>query len=220
VPPALLLLAVAAAGLVAGRLLDGVAARMVAARGLAAAPPFAGRRRLVPVVTAGLLAAVVAVHRDDATPLVLGLALVVVLVPVSLIDIDHRLILDRLTVPAAVLAIALGTVLDPGGEPGRLLAGAAGGAALAIPALLHPSGMGLGDVKLVAVLGLFLGASVAVAVVVAFLAGAVAGLTVMIRDGVAAGRKTAIAFGPFLALGAVVAALAGDDLVRLYLRTF
>jgi leader peptidase (prepilin peptidase)/N-methyltransferase len=126
---------------------------------------------------------------------------------------------NRLTGPAAVVAIVLGTALDPGGEPGRLLAGLAAGAALALPSLLHPSGIGMGDAKLLAVLGLFLGAAVVPAFGVAFLAGAIAGGVIMVRKGVAAGRKTPVAFGPFLALGGVAGVLAGEQLVRLYVGT-
>jgi leader peptidase (prepilin peptidase)/N-methyltransferase len=220
VSTALLLPAVAAVGLVAGVLLDGLAARLVAARGLPAAPRFAGRRPLAAIGTGALFVAVVAVHRGDAAELLLGLVLVAFLVPISLVDLDHRLIPDRLTLPAALLAIALGTALDPGGEPDRLLAGLVAGAVLGVPALLHPAGMGMGDAKLVAVLGLFLGTGVGPAFVAAFLAGSVAGVTVMVRQGVAAGRKTPIPFGPFLALGGVLGVLAGDDLVRLYLGAF
>jgi leader peptidase (prepilin peptidase)/N-methyltransferase len=68
------------------------------------------------------------------------------------------------------------------------------------------------------VLGLFLGAPVAVAVFVALVAGVVAGLALMARKGVRAGRATALAFGPFLALGAVVAMLAGDRLLDAYVN--
>ena len=78
----------------------------------------------------------------------------------------------------------------------------------------------MGDAKLVAVLGLFLGSSVAPAFVAAFLAGSVAGGVIIARKGVAAGRKTAVPFGPFLALGGVVGVLAGDELVHAYLSAF
>jgi leader peptidase (prepilin peptidase)/N-methyltransferase len=220
VTTALLLLPAVAAGLVSGPLLQRAAARVAAARGLRAAPDAQRRRPLVAVVTAVLWAAVVAVHRGDAAQLVLGLVLVAFLVPIALVDLAHRIIPNRLTLPAALLAIALGTALDPGGELDRLLAGLVAGAALALPALLHPAGIGMGDAKLVAVLGLYLGPAVAPAFVAAFLAGSVAGVTFMARKGVSEGRKTTFAFGPFLALGAVVGVLAGDELVRLYLSAF
>ena len=83
-------------------------------------------------------------------------------------------------------------------------------------ALAYPKGMGLGDVKLAAVMGLFLGRSVAPAIFVALLAGSLVGLALIARHG-AAGRKMAIPFGPFLALGGVVGMLAGPGLIDLYL---
>jgi len=79
--------------------------------------------------------------------------------------------------------------------------------------------MGLGDVKLAAVMGLFLGRNVAPAILVALLAGSIVGLAMIARHGASA-RKQAIPFGPFLALGGIVGLLAGDQLVSWYLSTF
>jgi len=182
--------------------------------------PIAARYPLVEAATALLFAAVVAVHHADTAALVLGLVLVAFLVPIALIDLDHRIIPNRLTLPAAVLAVVLGTALDPGGEVERLIAGAAGATLLGLPALLNPKGMGLGDAKLVGVLGLYLGAAVAPAVFVAFVVGTVLGIAIIMRKGMMQGRKTAIPFGPFLALGGLVGVLAGNELVNLYLGTF
>ena len=182
--------------------------------------PIAARYPLVEAATALLFAAVVAVHHGDGAALVLGLALVAFLVPIALIDLDHRIIPNRLTGPAAVLAIVLGTALDPGGEIERLIAGAAAGLVLALPALLNPKGMGLGDAKLIGVLGLYLGAAVVPALFVAFVVGTVVGIAIIMRKGMVRGRKTAVPFGPFLALGGVVGVLAGNELIQLYLSTF
>ena len=182
--------------------------------------PIAARYPLVEAATALLFAAVVAVHHADTAALVLGLVLVAFLVPIALIDIDHRIIPNRLTLPAAVLAVVLGTALDPGGEVERLIAGAAGATLLGLPALLNPKGMGLGDAKLVGVLGLYIGAAVAPAVFIAFIVGTVLGIAIIMRKGMMQGRKTAIPFGPFLALGGLVGVLAGNELVNLYLGTF
>jgi leader peptidase (prepilin peptidase)/N-methyltransferase len=182
--------------------------------------PIARRYPTVEALTAALFAAVAVVHAHDTAMLVLGLVLVAFLVPITLIDLDHRIIPNRLTAPAAVLAIVLGTALDPGGETERLIAGAAAGGVLLLPSLLHPSGMGMGDAKLVGVLGLYLGRGVAPAFLVAFAAGTAIGVAIMLRKGLADGRKTAVPFGPFLALGGVVGALAGDELVQAYLGTF
>jgi leader peptidase (prepilin peptidase)/N-methyltransferase len=178
------------------------------------------RYPLVEAATAALFVAVVAVHHADTAALVLGLVLVAFLVPIALIDLDHRIIPNRLTLPAAILAIVLGTALDPGGEVERLIAGAAAAFVLGLPALIRPSGMGMGDAKLVGVLGLFLGAAVVPAFFVAFVAGTVVGIAIMVRKGMAQGRKTAVPFGPFLAMGAIVGVLAGNELVNAYLGTF
>jgi len=180
----------------------------------------ASRYPLVEALTAALFAAVVAVHHANTASLVLGLVLIAFLVPIALIDYDSQKILNSLTVPAAVLAVVLGTALDPGGEVERLIAGAAGGLVLALPSLLHPKGMGMGDAKLVAVLGLYLGAAVAPAFFVALIVGMIGGIAIMARKGVSAGRKMRVPFGPFLAVGGVVGVLAGNELVQAYLGTF
>jgi leader peptidase (prepilin peptidase)/N-methyltransferase len=182
--------------------------------------PIARRYPLVEAMTAALFGAVAIVHLDDTPRLVLGIVLVAFLVPIALIDLDHKLIPNRLTAPAAILAVVLGSALDPGGEVGRLVAGAAAGAALALPSLLHPDGMGMGDAKLVGVMGLFLGSAVVPAALVAFVVGTAVGIAVILRKGMSEGRRTKIPFGPFLALGGVVGVVAGSELVSLYLGTF
>jgi leader peptidase (prepilin peptidase)/N-methyltransferase len=180
----------------------------------------AGRYPLVEAGTAALAAVTVAVHHDDTARLVLGLVLVAFLVPMALIDLEHRIIPNKLTAPAAVIAIVLGTVLDPGGEVGRLIAGAAAGGFFLLAALAAPGGMGMGDVQLAGVLGLFLGAAVAPALLIALATGVLVSVVVIARKGVAGGRKTAIPFGPFLAVGGVVAMLVGSGLMDSYLSTF
>jgi len=117
-----------------------------------------------------------------------------------------------------VLALAIGLLLDPSGEPERLIAGAAAGGFLLIAALAYPGGMGMGDVKLAGVMGLFLGRAVAPAIAIALVAGTVAGIAVIARKGTREGRKTAVPFGPFLALGALVAVFVGQDIVSAYLN--
>jgi len=182
--------------------------------------PVPARGPVVEALTALLFAAVVAVHHDDAAQLVLGLVLVAFLVPLALIDLDLRILPDRLTAPAAVLALGLGVALDPEGEPERLIAALAAGGFLFVAWLLKPGGMGLGDVKLAAAMGLFLGRGAGVAIVVALIAGVLVGAAIMQRKGIVAGRTTTVAFGPFLALGAVVALLAGEPLLNAYLVAF
>ncbi len=150
----------------------------------------------------------------------LSVALILIVVPAALIDLEHRIIPNKLTALGAVVAIVLGTALDPAGEPERLIAGVAAAGFLLLAALAYPGGMGMGDVKLAGVMGLFLGAAVAPALLVALVAGVLVGAVIIARKGAQAGRKTAVPFGPFLALGAIVAIYAGQPLVTLYTNHF
>jgi leader peptidase (prepilin peptidase)/N-methyltransferase len=180
--------------------------------------PISARYPIVEALTAVLAVAVVTV-KHSPRDIVLGLVLVAVLVPTALIDLDNRIIPNKITLPAAVLAIGLGLALAPSQVPEQLIAGAAAGGFLLIFALAYPRGMGMGDVKLAAVLGLFLGRSVAVAILAGVLAGAIIGVAVMARLGVEKGRKTAIPFGPFLAVGALIGLLVGTPIVHWYLHS-
>ncbi len=180
----------------------------------------AARYPLVEAGTAVLAAVTVAVHHDDTAQMVLGLVLIAFLVPMALIDLEHRIIPNKLTGPAAIAAVVIGLALDPGGEPERLIAAAAGGGFFLLAALAAPGGMGMGDVKLAGVLGLFLGAAVAPALLIALISGVLVSVVVIARKGVAGGRKTAIPFGPFLAFGGIVAMLVGTGLMDSYLSTF
>jgi leader peptidase (prepilin peptidase)/N-methyltransferase len=180
--------------------------------------PISPRYPIVEAITAALAVAVVLV-KHSAHDIVLGLALVAILVPVALIDFDHRIIPNKITLPAAIAAVVLGAATSPGGVPEQLIAGAAAGGFLLAFVLAYPRGMGMGDVKLAAVLGLFLGRSVAVAILAAVLVGTIAGAAVMARLGVERGRKTAVPFGPFLALGGLIALMAGPQIVHWYLRS-
>jgi len=175
------------------------------------------RYPIVEATTAALAVSVVLV-KHSTHDVALGLALIAVLVPVALIDYDHRIIPNKLTLPAAIVAVAIGLATHPAGVPEQLISGTAAGGFLLVFALAYPKGMGMGDVKLAAVLGLFLGRSVAVAVLSGVLIGAVVGAVVMARVGVSAGRKTAVPFGPFLALGGVIALLVGPEIVHWYLH--
>jgi leader peptidase (prepilin peptidase)/N-methyltransferase len=177
------------------------------------------RYPLVEALTAALCAGAALAH-DSASGVVLSIALILLVVPAALIDLEHRVIPNKLTLLGAVLALALGLALDFSGEPTRLIAGAAAGGFLLLAALAYPGGMGMGDVKLAGVMGLFLGSAVAPAILVALLCGVLVGGVVVARKGVHDGRKTKVPFGPFLALGAVVATFVGADLVHLYVNHF
>jgi leader peptidase (prepilin peptidase)/N-methyltransferase len=182
-------------------------------------PNVASHPRAASIVAATVAAAgVVAAVQGSLAESVLRGALVLVLVPCAVIDVRRRIIPNRITGPAAVAALVLGLALDAGREPERLLwAGIAGGFLL-LAALAYPAGMGMGDVKLVAVMGLFLGAPVFVALFVALLANALAGVALIGRHGVHAARKATLPFGPFLAVGGVLAALLGASLLHAFLH--
>ena len=181
--------------------------------------PISARYPLTELALGLLYAATTAVFYEDGTELALGLVFATVLLAVTLTDLERRIIPNKILLVGAVLAVAIAVVGDPGSLPERAIAGAAAGGLLFLVALAYPKGMGLGDVKLAAVMGLFLGREVAAAILVALLAGSLLGLALIARRGAAA-RKQAIPFGPFLAFGGVVGLLLGDQLVDWYLGTF
>jgi leader peptidase (prepilin peptidase)/N-methyltransferase len=181
--------------------------------------PISARYPLVEAMT-GLLCAGVVLAKGPDEDALLGLALVLLLVPITLIDLDHRIIPNKLTLLGAVVAPLLVALTAPDALLEHLIAAAAAGGFFLLAALAYPRGMGMGDVKLAAVLGLFLGKAVGPAVFVALVAGTLVGGAVISRKGAQEGRKTAVPFGPFLALGAVVALFAGDAMVDWYLATF
>jgi leader peptidase (prepilin peptidase) / N-methyltransferase len=181
--------------------------------------PISARYPLVEALTAALcVGAVLANH--SAVSIALAIVLILLVVPSALIDLEHRIIPNRITALGAVMALVIGIALDPGGEPERLIAAAAAGGFLLLAALAYPGGMGMGDVKLAGMMGLFLGAAVAPALLIALVAGVGLGAVVIARKGASAGRKTAIPFGPFLALGALCAVFAGQPLVNVYVNHF
>ncbi|MCW3019909.1 MAG: prepilin peptidase, partial [Solirubrobacterales bacterium] len=124
------------------------------------------RYPLVEALSAALCVGAVLTHHS-ASGIALSVALILLVVPAALIDLEHRIIPNRLTGLGAVLALALGLGFDPAGEPSRLIAGAAASGFLLIAALAYPAGMGMGDVKLAGMMGLFLGAAVAPALLIA-----------------------------------------------------
>jgi leader peptidase (prepilin peptidase) / N-methyltransferase len=177
------------------------------------------RYPLLELALGALYAATVVVLWDEPGEVALGLVFVTVLATVTLTDLERRIIPNRVLLAAALAAVAIAAATDPGSLPERAAAAAAAGGLLLAAALAYPRGMGLGDVKLAATMGLFLGRAVAPAILVALLAGSLVGLATIARHGAAA-RKRAIPFGPFLALGGVVGLLAGEELIDWYLDAF
>lgn len=176
------------------------------------------RYPLIEALTGVTFAAVAALAGFDAD-LWLELPFAALMIAVAAIDLEHRIVPNRLLAPAAGWAIAGWAVVDVGFLPEALAAGAGAFAFLLLAALAYPAGMGMGDVKLAGVMGLYLGLSVIPALLAAFLAGSIVGLAIVARDGPEA-RKTGVPFAPFLAFGGLVGLLAGSDLISLYADRF
>jgi leader peptidase (prepilin peptidase) / N-methyltransferase len=176
--------------------------------------PISARYPLVELVTALLFAAIALVRGLDAD-LLLELPFAAMLVAVAGIDLQHRIVPNRILLPLAVWGVAGAALVRTGDLPELLAAGAGAFAFLLVAALVHPAGMGMGDVKLAGVMGLYLGVSVVPALLVAFLSGSIVGIAIMARRGTSA-RKQGVPFAPFMALGGIVGLLAGPELVQLY----
>src|SRR5204863_7730526 len=164
-------------------------------------------------------ATVLILGTDNGGELALGLALCALLVVVTVTDLERRVIPNAVLLAGAIAAVAIAAATDPSSLAERGVSALAAGGFLLCVALAYPRGMGMGDVKLVAVMGLYLGRSVAPAVLIGFAGGAIVGLVMIARRGATA-RKQAIPVGPFLALGGVVALWSGDAIVDWYLDTF
>jgi leader peptidase (prepilin peptidase) / N-methyltransferase len=164
-------------------------------------------RLAVAVAMVALWVADLAVHNHSSVRRVLGLVLIAVLARATVTDIEQRRIPNLLTLGASIAALLVGLVMHPSGVPAQVVWGVATGLFLLVFAIASRGGLGMGDVKLGFVLGLFLSDHVVVAMVVGLCAGGVAGVVVLLVRGLSAGRKTRIAYGPFLALGGVVAVL-------------
>jgi leader peptidase (prepilin peptidase) / N-methyltransferase len=177
------------------------------------------RYPLVEICVGAAFVATVLVLWDHPAQMAMGLVLVATLAAVTLTDLEQQIIPNRILLVSAVVGISIAAVADPASLPERAIAALAAGGLLLITALVYPAGMGMGDVKLAALMGLYLGDAVAPALLVGFLSGALVGVALMLREGAAA-RKQGVPFGPFLALGAFVGLLAGSELIDWYLSTF
>jgi leader peptidase (prepilin peptidase) / N-methyltransferase len=176
------------------------------------------RYPIVELITAVCFGAVVAARGFD-DDLWLELPFVACLIALAGIDLDHRLLPNKIVYPMAVYGLAISLVVATGDFPEHVIAGVGAFAFLLIAVLAYPAGMGMGDVKLAGAMGLYLGVSVIPALLVAFLTGTVFGLGVIALEGAAA-RKKAVPFGVFLAIGGLVGVLAGPELIDFYESNF
>ena len=175
-----------------------------------------------PLAELGLAAAFVASwfrFEGDWALIALGCVFCLTLLIVTLTDLDHRIIPNKVLIASLVAGVALAVLADAGDLDERVIAAAVAFAVLFLVALVYPSGMGMGDVKLAGLMGVYLGRAVAPALLAGFLAGALFGLALIAKHGSEA-RKRAVPFGPFLALGGLVGLFAGDEIVDWYLDTF
>jgi leader peptidase (prepilin peptidase) / N-methyltransferase len=181
--------------------------------------PISWRYPLVEAGT-GLLCALVVVAKGADEDAILGLVLVLLLVPITLIDLDYQIIPNKITYPGVVVGIAIVALTDLSSLDENLIAAFIAGGFLFVAWFLRPGGMGLGDVKLAFMLGIYLGRAVAPAMFAALISGSLIGAVIIARYGAAKGRKMKIPFGPYLALGGLVGLFFGDAIVNWYLDSF
>jgi leader peptidase (prepilin peptidase)/N-methyltransferase len=180
--------------------------------------PISPRYPIVELLTALVFAAVVAVRGFD-NDLFLELPFVAALIALAGIDLDHRLLPNKIVYPLAAYGVVATVLVERDDLVEHLIAGAGAFAFLLAALLAYPRGMGMGDVKLAGAMGLYLGLSVIPALLTAFLTGSVVGLAIIAREGTSA-RKKAVPFGVFLAIGGIVGVLVGPDLVDVYKTNF
>jgi leader peptidase (prepilin peptidase) / N-methyltransferase len=172
----------------------------------------------VELITALVFAAVVLVRGFD-DDLIIELPFVAALIALAGIDLDHKLLPNKIVYPLAAWGIVAVLIADRGDFVEHLVAGAGAFLFLFAAVLAYPHGMGMGDVKLAGAMGIYLGASVIPALLIAFLSGSVVGIGIIVREGAEA-RKKAVPFGIFLALGGIVGVLAGPELIDVYQDNF
>jgi prepilin signal peptidase PulO-like enzyme (type II secretory pathway) len=170
----------------------------------------------VELVTAALIVACVAAFGPTAWA-ALAAGFCAVLVVLSVIDAQHRIVPNHIVLPSAAVALVAHTVIEP--SPAWLAWSLLAAGGLFLVVLAYPKGLGMGDVKLALLLGAMLGASVTVALMIGLLAALIPSAVLVSRHGVGA-RKMAVPLVPFLALGSVVALFFGDTILDAYLALF
>lgn len=171
-----------------------------------------------PLLEAGLAAVFVAallVFEDDPEQIALTCAFACILFTITITDLEHRIIPNKVLIAGLIIGAGIAIPTDDGSMlVERAIAGAAAFGILFIVAIVS-RGMGMGDVKLAGVMGLYLGKAIAPSLLIGFLIGAIYGLFLIARQGKAA-RKQKVPFGPFLALGGLIGIFVGEDIVDWY----
>jgi len=166
--------------------------------------------------TTGLLFGAAAYEFGAGLNLLSALVFISALISLAVIDLEHRLLPNAIVGPAALAGLVLSILANPASWwTYPLFAITVAGALLGL-ALIYPSGMGMGDVKMGGMLGAFLGPYAALAVFLGALLGAVSGGVLMAVGKVQ--RRSALPFGLFMALGGVISLFVGPDLWRMYMN--
>jgi leader peptidase (prepilin peptidase)/N-methyltransferase len=166
--------------------------------------------------TTGLLFGVAAYKFGTSLDLLHALVFISALIPLAAIDLEHRLLPNAIVGPAALVGLLLSILANPAGWWIYPLSAIAVAGALLGLALIYPSGMGMGDVKMGGMLGAFLGPYAALAVFLGALIGAITGGLLMAAGKVH--RRSALPFGLFMAAGGLISLFAGPQLWDLYLN--
>ena len=153
--------------------------------------------------------------RTGIGEILLAVSLGGLLAATTVTDVNRRLIPNVYLGIGSLICLGIVLATDAGSLGERALAALGAACILLVPAVINPDGMGMGDVKLAAVLGLYMGRAVVVALVAGFAAGGLVAVALLARHGPSA-RGRPIPFGPFLALGGVIGVLVGDAALGWY----
>lgn len=184
--------------------------------------PISIRYPLVELLT-GLMAAALALEFGPTVELPVYFVFISALIVVTFIDLDHRIIPDVVSIPGVVLGLGFAFLTRHPGPLASLIGAAVGaGVILAIAGgyylVTRTEGMGMGDAKLLAMVGAFLGwKAVVVSLILGSFMGALVGVVIMASQG--KDSRYAVPFGPFLSAGAAVYLFFGPELVSWYLGT-
>ena len=184
--------------------------------------PISAQYLIVEIITALLF--VLVVWLTPVGPLLFSrLILVAILVALFGIDLEHQILPNTITLPGIVIGLMFSVIAPPGWQAAligaALGAGVLYGIAAAYYLVRREEGLGMGDVKMLAMIGAFLGwKAVLVTLVLSSFSGAAIGMALIAAQ--RGGMKLALPFGTFLAVGALTAMLVGDPLIAWYAGFF
>jgi leader peptidase (prepilin peptidase)/N-methyltransferase len=177
-------------------------------RGLSIVRELPRREQIAVAVLSAALAVACVVRFGFGARALIGAVFAATLVVLAAIDLDRRLIPNSIVLPALAFVLTAQIVFFPEHWLEWVLASVLAALFFYVPMLVYPAGMGMGDVKLAALMGAALGKSVVAAIFIGLLAGAAFSIALLVREGLGARRK-GFAYGPFLALGGLIVLLLG-----------